>query len=566
VTAADRGPGASAPGATATTATETAAPGATETGATAPATAAPGQTAPTAPGTPGATHASGRPPRPATSRREPWLAPLLLRLHFYAGVLVGPFVLVAALTGAAYAVSPTLERALYADELTAPVTASTVPLAEQVAAARAVVGEDAALVAVRPAPEPGDTTRVMFAADGLLDGQTRAVFVDPADASVRGDLPVYGTSGSLPLRTTISDLHRSLGLGDVGRVYSELAASWLGVVVVGGVVLWVLRFRRTRGRARLRRDLTRPDLRATGYRRPFTWHASTGILLAVGALFLSATGITWSQFAGENVTALRSALSWQAPALDTALDTALSDGSGADADGTGTAAGGSQPTAADPHAHHGGSSGAGGATGPGGAGTSATDVALDDTRFDSVLAAAQQVNVDTGRVEIRPPAASGTAWTVTEIGRSWPTQVDAVAVDGDTLATVDRTDFADHPFMAKLARWGIDAHMGTLFGLPNQLLLVVTALGLATMVVLGYAMWWTRRPTRPAGAPRSWRPGRPAAAGALARAPWWGLGLVGLVAVGLGTFLPVLGVSLLAFVLVDALVTVARVPGAPPAG
>lgn len=548
MSAADRGSDADVSGPSATSATATGAA----------ATRAPGATATSAPGP---TSASGPAARPGAGRREPWLAPLLLRLHFYAGVLVGPFVLVAALTGAAYAVSPTLERVLYADELTAPVTGSTVPLADQVAAARAVAGEDAALVAVRPAPEPGDTTRVMFAQDGLLDGQTRAVFVDPADASVRGDLPVYGTSGSLPLRTTISDLHRSLGLGDVGRVYSELAASWLGVVVVGGVVLWVLRFRRARGRARLRRDLTRPDLRATGYRRPFTWHASTGILLAVGALFLSATGITWSQFAGENVTALRSALSWQAPALDTALG-----GDGAAAGGA-AAGGAPQPTAADPHAHHGGSSGSAGVgTGTGGAGTSATDVALDDTRFDSVLAAAQQVNVDTGRVEIKPPAASGTAWTVTEIGRSWPTQVDAIAIDGETLSTVDRTDFADHPVMAKLARWGVDAHMGVLFGLPNQLLLVVTALGLATMVVLGYAMWWTRRPTRPAGAPRSWRPGRPAAAGALARAPWWGLGLVGLVAVGLGLFLPVLGVSLLAFVLVDALVTVARVPGPPPAG
>ena len=37
---------------------------------------------------------------------------------------------------------------------------------------------------------------------------------------------------------------------------------------------------------------------------------------------------------------------------------------------------------------------------------------------------------------------------------------------------VDEVRFADYPLMAKLTRWGIDAHMGVLFGVANQLLLV----------------------------------------------------------------------------------------------
>ena len=41
-------------------------------------------------------------------RSVPWLGPLLRRLHFYAGILIGPFILIATLTGAAYAISPTL--------------------------------------------------------------------------------------------------------------------------------------------------------------------------------------------------------------------------------------------------------------------------------------------------------------------------------------------------------------------------------------------------------------------------------------------------------------------------
>ena len=65
-----------------------------------------------------------RPDRPI-----PWLGPLLRRLHFYAGILIGPFILIAALTGAAYAISPTLEKLVYADQLSVPATDDPLPLA-----------------------------------------------------------------------------------------------------------------------------------------------------------------------------------------------------------------------------------------------------------------------------------------------------------------------------------------------------------------------------------------------------------------------------------------------------
>jgi uncharacterized iron-regulated membrane protein len=51
-------------------------------------------------------------------------------------------------------------------------------------------------------------------------------------------MTVYGTSGILPLRQTIDYLHTSLMLGDTGRLYSELAASWMWVAALGGIALW----------------------------------------------------------------------------------------------------------------------------------------------------------------------------------------------------------------------------------------------------------------------------------------------------------------------------------------
>src|SRR5690606_24497464 len=272
--------------------------------------------------------------RDPRDRSVPWLGQLLRRLHFYAGILIGPFILVAALTGAAYAISPTVERAIYADELSAPATDHPLPLADQIEAANTVIGDsDATLSAVRPAPEPGDTTRVMYDDPSLGESESRAIFVDPATAEVVGDLTVYGTSGALPLRTWIDQMHRSLHLGDVGRIYSELAASWLGIVAAAGLVLWILRARQTRKPT----AMLRPSRKGKGLRRTFSWHASVGVWAVSGMLFLSATGITWSQLGGENVTKLRGALSWETPAVSTELGGA---------------------SATDGHAHHHGDSSA----------------------------------------------------------------------------------------------------------------------------------------------------------------------------------------------------------------
>ena len=450
--------------------------------------------------------------------RRPWFGPLLRRLHFYAGILVGPFILVAATSGALYALTPALEQVVYDHELHAPATDASVPLDEQVETAQDHIGEDAAVTAVRPAPEAGDTTRVMFAQDGLGPSESRAVFVDPGTGEVRGDLVTYGSSGALPLRAWVSDLHRSLHLGDPGRLYSELAASWLGIVVTAGLVLWINRLRASRRAA----GSARPRARRTGYRRVLSWHTTIGAVVVLGALFLSATGITWSQHGGANVGELRTSLGWLTPSVSTSL-----------ADDA--------PDAGDGHAGHGGAPGA--------------DMeASDAAAFGAVLAVAQQVNVNTGEVEIKPPAGPGTAWVVQETKSSFPTEGDSVAIDETTMQVVDRADVADFPLAAKLSTWGVDLHMGLLFGLANQLVLFVLALGIGSMVVLGYLMWWKRRPTRE---PRGLG-GPPPARGALRGAPWWGVVAVAAGAVAVGWFLPLVGYTLAAFLVVDLLAGMAR--------
>ncbi|GAA1753513.1 PepSY-associated TM helix domain-containing protein [Kocuria aegyptia] len=456
-----------------------------------------------------------------------------MRLHFYIGVFIGPFLLVAAVSGAFYALSPQLERVVYAEALTGTVTAQPLSLDAQVAAAQAAAGLETAPAAVRPAPE-GGTTRVMFTDPALGASEHRGVFVDPGTGAVVGDLTVYGSSGSLPLRSTISEIHRSLGLGEPGRIYSELAASWLGVIALTGLGLWAVRWRRART-GRRARGLLLPDTTTNKYRRALSWHAATGVWLAVGFLFLSATGLTWSTYAGANVTDLRSTLGWTTPALETTLHPAQA------------------PAATDEHAEH-------TEHGDHHDHTAVAGAASSGGSFDAVLATARDTGIDATLLEIKPSPETGVAWTVAEIDRSWPTQVDAVAVDPATGQVADQVRFAEYGIMAKLAQWGVAAHMGVLFGVVNQVVLAALALGLAAMVTWGYLMWWRRRPTRPTGM----TPGSAPARGALRRAPLPAVAGIAVLAVVLGVFLPLLGISLAAFLALDLVLGALTARQSPP--
>ncbi|MEV7152925.1 PepSY-associated TM helix domain-containing protein [Streptomyces sp. NPDC093084] len=447
---------------------------------------------------------AGKPTAQAPARRPERLGPLLARLHFYAGILVAPFLLVAAATGLLYTFTPQLDSLGYGHELHVSDTGgSAVPLSEQVAAARAEHPQGT-LVAVRPG-SGDDTTQVDFALPALGE-KTHTVYVDPYTGRTRGQLTTW--YAETPLTTWLDAFHRNLNLGTVGRYYSETAASWLWVLVLGGLVLW---WRRRHG-SRTARRLLLPDRTAKkGVRRTRGWHAATGVWLSIGLLGLSATGLTWSRYAGANFGEALDALHSHTPSVATTLT-------------NGTTGSGSTAKSADP---------------------AAIDGVLDAARADGVG----------GPVEIAVPADATTAWTVTQTRNLWPVGRDSVAVDATTDRVTDKVAFADWPVMAKLTRWGINAHMGTLFGLVNQILLALLATGLICVIVWGYRMWWQRRPTR---ADRRTVLGAPPARGAWRALPSGALA-VGIVVVAVvGWVIPLFGIPLAVFLAVDLAVGAVR--------
>lgn len=441
-------------------------------------------------------------PPAARPTRKPrgTFGPLLLRLHFYAGLFVAPFLIVAALTGLAYTLTPQIDRLVHGHELTATGDSENPrPLSEQITAAR-TTHPGGTIATIRPG-EGDATTQVDFNVPGLENDRQHTVYVDPGTAEVKGQLTTWFTY--TPTRTWFDDLHRNLLLGDLGRHYSEFAASWLAIIALGGLALWWRRHRSAR-------KMLAPELSARkGVRRTRSFHAATGVWLTVGLLFLAATGLTWSRYAGENFSAALDALDSRTPVLATGV-------------------------AAVEGGHH-GSSGA---------------AAFNPATVDTVVRVARDNGLD-GPLELTAPADAATAWAVVQNDDTIPVRKNGIAVDGASGAVVDRSDFADYPLLAQATSLGVAAHMGTLFGPVNQILLALLALGLLCVIVWGYRMWWQRRPTR---ADRRSLVGTPPARGAWLRMPTWGIVAGVPVVFALAWVVPLFGLPLAAFLLVDVAV------------
>jgi uncharacterized iron-regulated membrane protein len=414
---------------------------------------------------------------------------LALRVHFFAGILVAPFLAVLCLTGIAYVFTPQVNNLVYHNEYFVDShSAPARPLAEQVQAAL-LANPGATLSSVITPANEDRTTAVVLSVAGLESGQARTVYLDPYTSQVRGALTT--TNGRPPLQQWLRDLHGNLHLGTPGRLYSEAAASWLPVLITGGLILWI-----GRRRKRKVRDLLLPERGAKpGRARTRNRHAALGLWLSIGLLAISITGLTWSNYAGDRFDALVTAMDGHTPTM---------------------------PKAAMP-------------TPPAG---------VPPISFDEAYTVARKAGLR-GGLTVTPPSGPTTPFTMKESFQTLPVRSDSVAVDPYSGRVVAELRFTDYPLPAKLTTLGILAHSGTLFGLANQIGMALLALGALTMITLAYRMWWKRRP------PRTGRlPGAPAKP-VWSQLSQPVVLLVLLSAAALSWALPVLGMSLVVFLTVD---------------
>ena len=115
-----------------------------------------------------------------------------------------------------------------------------------------------------------------------------------------------------------------------------------------------------------------------------------------------------------------------------------------------------------------------------------------------------------------------------------------LVLNGATGEMESRKDFRDRHLIDRIVGTGIAAHEGQLFGAANQLLGLLTALGLILICTSGVVMWWRRRDPGVLGAPK---------AISLSR---FSLGLF-IPVIVLGVYLPLFGASLLVVLLIEKL-------------
>jgi uncharacterized iron-regulated membrane protein len=398
----------------------------------------------------------------------------LWRWHFYAGLLVLPFVIVLALSGTAFLFKPQVERWEERAFRDLP-TAGAVSASRQVDAALAAF-PDAQFHSYRLPQAPGDAAMVHLALD---DGSMRDVFVAP-DGKVLGDF-----NSATRLIEVARRLHSQLLVGERGSYVVELAACWAIVMVVTGLFLWWPRGRGPAGVLWPRRGAMLRDL-----------HAVTGFWVSTLALVLLLTGLPWTSVWGNAFGAVRAQMGWVkgAPQWSTgAAPVAANEAHAGHPPGSAQHAGQDPASTVDAHASH-------------DHGAMHADHAppRDLARLDEVVAKTAREPLAFPTVVLAPGAAlfgpPTSAWTATSLVQNRPLGL-TLTFDADTGAQLSREAFADRHPIDRVIGYGLAWHEGALFGAINQVIGVLTAAALVTLGITGFLMWRRRRPAGELGAP-----------------------------------------------------------------
>lgn len=430
------------------------------------------------------------------------------RWHFWAGLIVAPFLLILSTTGAIYLFNDELNDAIYPElRLVAP-HASPVPVSRMIRAALAAHPGGVSRIDLPGTP---DRSAVVFVTP--ISGAPLQVHVDPGTGRVLGSL-VYERT----LVGWANAMHGSLTIGTLGDRIVELAACWALVLLVTGTILWW-----PRGRWQAAGTLW-PRLPGRGGRR--FWrdlHGPVGLWTIALIGFLIVTGLPWAGVTGALLQRGSAAAGIGYPPSFRTHDAPNSVSvKAALGEAPWTLEAAPMPRSHAGHAGH-------NAPPP-------TDDAAAIAGVDRVtgLLAARGL---TGAYRLFLPASATGVYTAF----TYPDRP-----QGQRTIYVDRYSFrqigpevryADYGWIGRVTELGVQIHMGNYFGRANQLLMLVPCIAIWLLTASGVAMWWKRRPAGRLGAP----------------APIGGARLGGLLAflVVAGIALPLFGASLLILAALD---------------
>ncbi|RKJ16668.1 PepSY domain-containing protein, partial [Butyricicoccus sp. 1XD8-22] len=150
------------------------------------------------------------------------------RWHFYAGLIIAPFLVILAITGAIYLFQPQIEQQLYQDYYEVTPTGERVSADQQIATVKEHYPK-----ALVTSYRPGETETRSSEVGINLDGVSYTVFMDPYTGNEIGQL-----NDSDRIMDRIEEIHGELMIGTIGDRIVELVTCWAIVLIITGLYLW----------------------------------------------------------------------------------------------------------------------------------------------------------------------------------------------------------------------------------------------------------------------------------------------------------------------------------------
>ncbi len=404
------------------------------------------------------------------------------RWHFVAGLMVLPFAVLLAISGAVYVFKPQITH-LKESEI-----ANNAPA---VKAGAVVMSADALLNGLHKLYPGAVFKRFTLAKENdrsveiELDhsGNKRIYRVDKYTGNV-----LFSQDKNTQFLHLIKKLHGELLGGNAGSYLVELMACWMIVLIITGIYLWLPRHETSFFKA-LRTTLV-PELGNSSKRR--FWqrlHGAVGLWVSLVVLTLLVSGLPWTQVWGGGFKQVQKLMAWNDPGQKSMITLKSGENSIAKGSEKVDVDIGSELWALRSDEEY------------------SVDLESKPGTFPArqftlsqVVANAQALQWP-DPVEITPPKSGRGVWTVRSMTQDRPRRA-TVHYDLWSGEEIMRINFSDYHPVKKITSYGIAFHEGALFGPLNQLLCLLAAIGVIFVAVSGGMMWWKRRPSGQLGIPK----------------------------------------------------------------
>ncbi|MHC1547058.1 PepSY-associated TM helix domain-containing protein [Phyllobacterium sp. K27] len=423
------------------------------------------------------------------------------RWHFFAGLLVIPFMINLAVTGGLYLFKDEIDDTVFAyRNIVEPKGESLAPSLLTENARAAVPGSK--VVRYRVPSDPSHSVRVTVG----TSVEKTLVFVNPYSGAILGTVPEVKEFNQV-----VRQIHSLKYFGIVFNKMVEIVGGLALILVVTGFYLWWPR-QQTGGVV---------SVRGTPSKRVF-WrdlHAVTGASAGALIFFLAISGMPWSSYWGGQVNAALSSAGigyptrlWDDVPVSTVPTKDVVDH-----------AGWTVENAPVPK--------------------STPSLPGKRVNLDQIIASSNEAGINPG-YEVSLPTGKQGVYTAA-IFPDDITKQRTIHYDRYTGKPLIDIKFSDYGIGGKVIEFGVGVHMGQYWGLANQIIMLLTCLAIVLTSVTAIVMWWKRRPSGRLGVPPM--PSQTSIFITLT-----------MVILGFGIAFPLTGFAILAMLVIDQLIT--RIP------